>query len=152
MKKLIYLLMLIFGLTLNLNAQKNNEDTLFVFLKNYDDFFTNLEAKLQNSYLLEDSLFLYKTYFIKKNGILFFKARRYNIESVMGEAYCLFYTKKGLLIAEGAWSFEVFHGNYIEYHENGIKKIEGVFQSGKKIGIWNYYDEEGKLIKEENYN
>lgn len=51
-------------------------------------------------------------------------------------------------------------GAYTEYHENGKKAIEGRFTElpagatafmPTKTGVWNYYDESGKLIKKEEY-
>mgnify|MGYP006915292270 CR=1 FL=1 len=102
------------------------------FLKDYNDFFMDLKTKVNNSNLLEDSLFFYKTSFIKKSGIPFSKARHCQIEKVMGDSYCMFYTQKHVLIAEGIWSFEVFHGDYKEYYPNGVIKIDGLFLSGKK--------------------
>ena len=52
-------------------------------------------------------------------------------------------------------------GPYIEYYENGIVKVNGCYTDGefigydvrgnKKTGKWSFYDESGKLIKEEWY-
>lgn len=38
-----------------------------------------------------------------------------------------------------------------EYYENGILKEEGQIQTSEKIGLWNYYDENGNLTKTENH-
>ena len=38
------------------------------------------------------------------------------------------------------------------HHENGITKERGFMIGGKKVGSWEYYDEDGILIKEENHD
>ena len=41
-------------------------------------------------------------------------------------------------------------GKATTYHENGKIKYEGFYKNGKECGIWKFYDEDGKLIKEIN--
>ena len=36
-----------------------------------------------------------------------------------------------------------FHGDFIEYYINGNKRSEGTYRKGRKIGRWNYYDDQG---------
>ena len=48
-------------------------------------------------------------------------------------------------------------GHYTEWFENGNLKLQGYYDdaapsvAGLRIGLWNYYDPEGKLIKQEEY-
>ena len=37
------------------------------------------------------------------------------------------------------------------YHENGTLKTEGNVKNGEAEGLWQFYDENGKLIKKETY-
>lgn len=37
------------------------------------------------------------------------------------------------------------HGRYLMFHENGVQYITGQFSKGVPIGIWNYYNTNGKL-------
>lgn len=67
------------------------------------------------------------------------------------QPYCRVFDKRGHLIEEGVWNGEYFNGSYLSYHRNGIVKSSGVYATGRKIGIWNYYDNSGKLIKSINY-
>ncbi len=38
------------------------------------------------------------------------------------------------------------HGSYIEYHPNGQRKISGRFREDRQVGVWRYFDPEGKQI------
>lgn len=42
-------------------------------------------------------------------------------------------------------------GNFIKYYLNNQIEIEGSYLEGKKEGVWNYFNYEGKLIKTETY-
>lgn len=38
------------------------------------------------------------------------------------------------------------HGSYMEYHPNGERKITGRFREDRQVGVWRYFDPEGKLL------
>ena len=40
-------------------------------------------------------------------------------------------------------------GKYRGYYPNGILEVEGEVFQGDEIGLWKYYNEEGKLLKTE---
>lgn len=42
-------------------------------------------------------------------------------------------------------------GVYKEFHENGILKVQGQYQTNKPIGLWKWYNENGKLHKKFDY-
>jgi len=47
----------------------------------------------------------------------------------------------------------IFHGSYKEYGQNTVVMEEGVYNNGKKIGIWHYRNEsDGLEYKTETYN
>lgn len=39
------------------------------------------------------------------------------------------------------------HGKWTTYHPNGVKSGEGTYDSGRKLGDWVYWDEEGNSIE-----
>jgi len=46
----------------------------------------------------------------------------------------------------------VFHGPYLVWYENGQLRIKGQYDMGKKVGLWELYDESGKVISIEEPN
>jgi len=43
------------------------------------------------------------------------------------------------------------HGNFVNYHENGKKAIEGSLKRGYYTGTWKYYNDQGILTEEKVY-
>jgi antitoxin component YwqK of YwqJK toxin-antitoxin module len=43
-------------------------------------------------------------------------------------------------------------GEYVEYHPNGLIKVQGYYEQGKKVGVWRYYDKKGTLLREETWS
>jgi antitoxin component YwqK of YwqJK toxin-antitoxin module len=73
---------------------------------------------------------------------------------------------KNKLIYEGDFYTDCGVGNYIEYYSNGNIKVKGQYKRNLikewnlsksnewcaiKVGVWEYYDEKGNLIKSEEY-
>lgn len=44
------------------------------------------------------------------------------------------------------------HGSWKYYYLNGVLESEGAYQDDKQVGIWNYYDNKGSLLKRRQYN
>ena len=44
-----------------------------------------------------------------------------------------------------------FHGSYISYYNNGIKKAEGRFDNNNRVGKWSVWDSTGVLRMKRNY-
>ena len=44
-----------------------------------------------------------------------------------------------------------FEGQFVDYHDNGTKSVEGQFVNGKQQGIWTFYHENGKLFRTGKY-
>jgi len=42
-------------------------------------------------------------------------------------------------------------GEFEKYHENGTLKEKGAYNKMRKTGHWKYYNEEGVLVKEEDF-
>lgn len=47
--------------------------------------------------------------------------------------------------------FYVKSGPYTRYYENGNLECSGYYKSEKKDSTWKYYDQHGKMIKQEEY-
>jgi antitoxin component YwqK of YwqJK toxin-antitoxin module len=61
------------------------------------------------------------------------------------------YYESGLKWSEGNYKDGVSHGKTITYHENGKKYYEGFYDEGRRVGLWRFWNEEGVLEKEINY-
>ena len=73
--------------------------------------------------------------------------------------------KDGKIAGEWTWFFkngeprgiggfddnEQKHGKWIRYHKNGQLWDEGIFEHGKKKGTWVTFDEEGNLLKTQDF-
>ena len=44
------------------------------------------------------------------------------------------------------------HGKIIYYWDNGQIRLTGQYEKMRRIGIWKHYDNDGTLIREENYD
>ena len=44
------------------------------------------------------------------------------------------------------------HGKIIYYWDNGQIRLTGQYEKMHRIGIWQHYDNDGTLIREENYD
>ncbi|WP_426753399.1 toxin-antitoxin system YwqK family antitoxin [Myxococcus sp. Y35] len=38
---------------------------------------------------------------------------------------------------------QIAHGDYVEYHPNGVKATQGQFENGLKVGVWTFFDAAG---------
>ena len=45
----------------------------------------------------------------------------------------------------------VLHGSYIEYYQNGSKRITGKYKMGRKKGTWKTFDKAGALLEKKRY-
>lgn len=61
------------------------------------------------------------------------------------------YKAKSILTTQGAYQGDLLHGVYQENYANKQLKVQGTYKYGLKNGIWRYWDEAGKLVKEENW-
>ena len=59
------------------------------------------------------------------------------------------YTENGILLEESNYVNGEFHGDAIFRDPEGNVVAKGKFKNGKKVGMWQFY-EQGKLVSEEN--
>ncbi|MCQ2282931.1 MAG: hypothetical protein MJZ99_09980 [Bacteroidales bacterium] len=66
-----------------------------------------------------------------------------------GKVY--FYFPNGAIQVEANFVGGLEEGPYIVYRENGIPYYQGKCHAGKRIGIWEFYDEKGDLVNTKDY-
>jgi antitoxin component YwqK of YwqJK toxin-antitoxin module len=59
------------------------------------------------------------------------------------------YTEKGILLEESNFKNDIYNGTAVFRDSNGDIASQGQFSKGKKVGIWQFY-QNGKLVKEVN--
>ncbi len=105
----------------------------------------NFSPKKKKSVLLISILLPIALFFL--NVLLIFSL---NFPLVIGGVGCLIvglYMYNGLIknVSDAKIKIE-------NYHSNGITKERGFMLKEMKVGVWEYYDEAGQLINEENYD
>lgn len=141
------------GTSVSTQSNKSCLDTATVYLKNEKCFNDRMGVAFLNSYYCEKRFYFYTNKWIKKNcqpTEILYGSKKINI--CKNSTYFLFKTKAGSLIAEGNWNIEYFSGFYKDYYPNGNIKSEGEKFSDCKVNKWNYYNAEGKRIREEIYD
>ncbi|GEM_PF-1252476 len=64
-------------------------------------------------------------------------------------AYCKIWDDNGMLIEEGSMINEIRHGEWKEYHhKKGYLIFKGQYSCGKREGLWQEYNKNGKISKE----
>jgi antitoxin component YwqK of YwqJK toxin-antitoxin module len=58
----------------------------------------------------------------------------------------------GQVWSKGGYKNGLEEGPKVVYHETGFKYYEGQFKEGKRVGIWLFYNEQGKLVKQLDYD
>ena len=130
------------------------------------NFWPNGNKKTEDR--IKDGIYYFEHYW--PNGILWTKGTNYNDSS--GESIEIegnsqdgempwkqnknLYTKffnngeKKEVVEQTDWYIK--HGGYVKYYKNTKVEIRGSYQNNQKSGTWKYYDEQGNLIKTENYS
>lgn len=61
--------------------------------------------------------------------------------------HIIFYYPGGKMQTEANFVNGVEEGEHIVYHENGVPYYRGMYSEGKRVGIWEFYDEDGELVE-----
>jgi len=141
---------------LDLQAKSQCKDTVVVILNKYEDYKIKTDKDFDTGFYLNDTIYYCKNSKARKNGMSVSDAQsKGNLFTCKDKSfykYFMFYTKDWKLVAEGFWDIEGFQKAYKEYYKNGNLKEEGMRNGDSKVNHWKYYDETGKLIKEEEYD
>jgi len=62
------------------------------------------------------------------------------------------YYKDGVIWSQAEYKDGLEDGLKSVYFENGQKYYEGIKEKNKRVGIWKFWDIEGNLVKEVNYD
>lgn len=62
------------------------------------------------------------------------------------------YYENGLKWSESFYAHGLKSGHSITFYPNGKVRYVGEYKNDAKVGHWQFYDEEGTLISEENYS
>jgi antitoxin component YwqK of YwqJK toxin-antitoxin module len=95
-----------------------------------------------------DSIRIVKNYFEKSNQIKDSRKINYSLNTGIRETY---YENGQLNFYSETDAKEKQVGTYKRYNEKGILILSGSFKEGKKDGIWFTYDDEGKMLKQEDF-
>ena len=60
--------------------------------------------------------------------------------------------KDGKIKSKKIYKSGLIQGQYIEYHKNGQILAFGKYEDSKKIGVWIWYDEDGKVQVEKSFD
>ena len=62
------------------------------------------------------------------------------------------YHPNGKVKGKGTGTFKAKEGKWEFFHQNGEKMTAGEFKNGKKMGVFQHWDEKGRLVEEEVWN
>lgn len=58
----------------------------------------------------------------------------------------------GAVWSEGYFKEDLGHGVRTTYYPNGKVRYQGMMEMGERKGVWKFFDEEGALVQEVNYD
>ncbi|MBT4131228.1 MAG: hypothetical protein HOE44_10965 [Candidatus Marinimicrobia bacterium] len=61
------------------------------------------------------------------------------------------YSERGDMLKKESYSSNALDGRYVEFFENGNVKVAGGYKSGEKAGVWRYFNDDGSLKSELDY-
>jgi len=64
----------------------------------------------------------------------------------------IYYYENGNIWSEGFFKNGKSDGKRITHYENGTVFYEGYYEEDRRVGIWKFFDEKGKLLKSVDYS
>ncbi|RYF96256.1 MAG: toxin-antitoxin system YwqK family antitoxin, partial [Chitinophagaceae bacterium] len=140
-------LLLVFGLNLNLNAQKN--DTIQKFLDQRLQLTTRSKAVFPAVAIKTSDAWFVKAMYPDTTVLLlaYFKDKNLNVKN---GPYKL-YHRRNMLAMEGRFSEDLQEGLWKYYYPNGQLKDSGIMINNVMIDNWKSWDEKGNLIASVSY-
>ncbi len=74
------------------------------------------------------------------------------LSTEMRQGKVFFYFPNGKIQVEANFVDGLEEGPYIVYHESGVPYYQGRYEKGKRVGIWEFYDQEGNLVNQKDYS
>lgn len=119
--------------------------------KQVSETFPDGTAKREQYFLgKDDNRYLAKDIFYYANGQKRVEGE-YNKEGKKHGDWTYWYDN-GNKWSEGSFNEGLNDGKRTTWHENGQKHYTGEYDKGKRIGIWRFYDEDGNMTKEIDYD
>lgn len=154
----LFLLIAIFALTFSCGKDEIPKSTLIIkdnllYKQGSNIPFTGRERALVENKIIEydvkDGLKHGDFRIFSEDGVLEIQGQIDSNRNVGKWQY--FYTN-GQVESEGNFVNDMPEGLWIWNYPNGRKKEEGYFVKGKRVGLWNFYDTEGNVSFEKNYD
>ncbi len=95
-----------------------------------------------------DSLMHYERKYYRNGGVWIEGTAYGNIRHGKWKAF----NEEGILISMGYYKMGKGDGIKTVWHCNGKKYYEGKVVDGERVGIWEFFDENGRKVKEINYS
>ena len=64
----------------------------------------------------------------------------------------VYYSQTGLELSMTTYTNGMKEGFSVVKYPNGIRHYHGEYRNDKKVGVWKFYNKEGELVEEKNYD
>lgn len=121
---------------------KQKRDSVWLFYSNVDGKLLSLETYRKG--VLNGTT---KTYYPETENVA------ESIEYVNGIKQGPYrkYFPEGELMTEGTYVDDNLDGKFTLYHPNGKVQVKGMYNSGRQVGNWEYFDEDGNPLSEADF-
>ncbi|NLF42087.1 MAG: toxin-antitoxin system YwqK family antitoxin [Bacteroidales bacterium] len=92
---------------------------------------------------------------LKKETIYFKSGKKHmegNYKNNKREGKWTSWYDNGVIWSEGYYKDGLGHGERKAYYPNGKLRFQGMMENDKEVGVWQYYDENGSMVKEVDYD
>ena len=136
-------LLLIISLVFFVKGYSQDKDTIVNFFNGKNKVLKQENATVIQMIVKKDTAFLESLYSVKTRKLISFG--HYSDKAITKKiGKFQFYDNDGILELITNYNKEGnYHGKYLLF-KKGKKKSSGVYNNGKKNGMWNYYDDNGK--------
>ncbi|MFA5781324.1 MAG: hypothetical protein WC868_03545 [Bacteroidales bacterium] len=139
MKKIFYLIIILFVIAACNKEKKVTEET-------YPDGFPKIEKYYRGESANKEMVKEVRYYSNHR------KELEGNYKNSKRNGNWIYYYKNGNKWSEGSFVDGLDDSKRTVYFENGQKRYEGYYNKGNQSGIWKFWDESGKLLKEVDYD
>ncbi|NOY51152.1 MAG: hypothetical protein GXO88_11405 [Chlorobi bacterium] len=160
MKKILVVVMSLFLLAScgseNTNNDKNDTDSNKQEVNTRPDgdhvitSYANGNAKVVKTFEVKDDklIAVYEKEYYEDGALL----KEGKLKNGKREGLWKSYRRDGILWSEGEYSTGLRNGITTTYHPNGKVYYRGSYTNGSKSGRWEFFNNEGEKVKEENFD
>jgi len=148
--KHLFVLLISLVLLYSCEEEKSNQNNEYSEGEQIISYFDNGNPRLVKTFIIKDgeSVAVYEKEYYENSAVL----KEGPIKNGKRDGLWKSFRGNGLLWSEGHYIEGVRDGITITYHPNGNKYYEGYFSKGLKSGKWKFYNDEGMLLKEEDFD